>query len=194
MLCMVCSSVLEEIKFEPIYLYLKLISKVLERLVYNQLYDYLSSNKLLSECQSGFRRFHSTATSLLEGSTEWFTNMDQGKLNSIVFLDLSKAFDTVNHSILLEKLTCYGFHIDTIKWFSSYLFERKQQCLVNGQLSSPKIIKCGVPQGSILGPLLFLMYINDLPNCLKYSKPRMFADDTYITTSGNSFTQIINLC
>ena len=177
--------------YRPISI-LSSISKVLERLIYNQVYDYLSSNNLLSECQSGFRRFHSTTTSLLEASTEWFTNMDQGKLNSVVFLDLSKAFDTVNHSILLEKLTCYGFHTDTIKWFSSYLFERKQQCLVNGQLSSPKIIKCGVPQGSILGPLLFLMYINDLPNCLKYSKPRMFADDTYITTTGNSLTQVIN--
>lgn len=148
---------------------------------------------MLSECQSGFRRFHSTTTSLLEATTEWFTNMDHGKLNSVVFLDLSKAFDTVNHCILLDKLIYYGFHTETLNWFRSYLFERKQQCLVNGHLSSPKTIKCGVPQGSILGPLLFILYINDLPNCLEYSKPGMFADDTYITTTGSSLTQVIQL-
>ena len=78
-----------------------------------------------------------------------------------------------------------------MKWFNSYLSERKQQCWVNGHLSSPKTIKCGIPQGSIIGPLLFLIYINDLPNCLKHSNPRMFADDTNITTTGKSITKLI---
>ena len=82
--------------------------------------------------------------------------MDQGNLNSVVFVDLSKAFDTVNHSILLKKLSHYGLHAETLKWFNSYLTDRRQQSLVNGYLSSAKTIKCGVPQGSILGPLFFL--------------------------------------
>lgn len=176
--------------YRPISI-LSSISKIMERLVYDQLYEYLSKNELLSKCQSGFRRFHSTTTSLLDVTTEWYTNMDQGKLNSVVFLDLSKAFDTVNHSILLKKLSHYGLHTETVKWFNSYLTDRNQQCLVNGHLSSPKIIKCGVPQGSILGPLLFLIYINDLPNCLKHSNARMFADDTNITTTSKSITKLI---
>ena len=117
--------------------------------------------------------------------------MDQGNLNSVVFVDLSKAFDTVNHSILMKKLSHYGVHAETLKWFNSYLTERRQQSLVNGYLSSAKTINCGVPQGSILGPLLFLIYINDLPNCLKHSNPRMFADDTNITTSSKSITKLV---
>ena len=117
--------------------------------------------------------------------------MDQGKLNFVVSLDLSKAFNTVNHSILLKKLSHHGLHSETMKWFNSYLSERKQQCWVNGHLSSPKTIKCGVPQGSILGPLLFLIYINDLPNCLKHSNPRMSPDDTNIITTSKSITKLI---
>ena len=176
--------------YRPISI-LSAISKVMERLVYNQLYEYLSKNELLSKCQSGFRHSHSTTTSLLDATNEWYANMDQGNLNSVVFVDLSKAFDTVNHSILLKKLSHYGLHAETLKWFNSYLAERRQQSLVNGYLSSAKTIKCGVPQGSILGPLLFLIYINDLPNCLKHSNPRMFADDTNITTSSKSITKLV---
>lgn len=167
------------------------ISKVFERLIYDQLYEYLSVNNLLSESQSGFRRFHSTMTTLLDATTEWYENMDKGKLNCVVFLDLSKAFDTVNHTILLDKLARYGLQPETVNWFSSFLTDRKQQCLVDGHLSSPRKIQCGVPQGSILGPLLFLIYINDLPSCLKYSKARMFADDTTVTTADKSIIKMI---
>ena len=167
------------------------ISKVLEWLIYDQLYEYLSNSELLSKFQSDYRRFHSTTTSLLDAINEWYTNMDQGKLNFVVSLDLSKAFNTVNHSILLKKLSHYGLHSETMKWFNSYLSERKQQCWVNGNLSSTKTIKCGVPQGSILGPLLFLIYINDLPNCLKHSNPRMSPDDTNIITTSKSITKLI---
>ena len=166
------------------------IAKVFERTIYSQLYDYLQTNNLLSKFHSGFRKFHSTATSLLDATMEWLTNMDSSKINSVVFLDLSKAFDTVDHSILLRKLCLYGLSISTLKWFKSYLTDRLQCCFINGSLSSHKKIKCGVPQGSIFGPLLFLIYINDLPNCLQHSKPRMYADDTNIT-SDKSLKKVI---
>lgn len=167
------------------------IAKVFERIIYNQLYSYLQTNNLLSKHQSGFRSSHSTATSLIDATMEWLSNMDNGKFNSVVFLDLSKAFDTVDHSILIQKLRLYGLSVQTLKWFESYLTDRTQCCSINGHFSSFKKIKCGVPQGSILGPLLFLIYINDLPNCVHHSKPRMYADDTNLTTSGRSLKKVI---
>ena len=163
--------------------------KILERLIHDQLYEYLTKNNLLSECQSGFRSFHSTNTSLLDATNEWLANMDQGKLNSAIFLDLSKSL--VNHAILHDTLTKYGLNEEAVRWFKSYLSDRRQQCLVNGHLSSSRLIKCGVPQGSILEPLLFIINNKDLPDCLKYSKPRMYADDTNITTTGKSITETI---
>ena len=95
-----------------------------------------------------------------------------------IFLDFSKAFDTVNHSILLEKMYFYGIRGTALKWFISYLSSRSQFVTYNGVRSTTKLITCGVPQGSILGPLLFLIYINDLHNVCKYSLPILFADDT----------------
>jgi hypothetical protein len=106
-------------------------------------------------------------------------NMDKGKINCVVFLDVRKAFDCINHEILLKKMLNYfGTSGIPLNWFRSYLADREQQCLVNGHLSSPKMIKCGVPQGSILGPLLFPLYINDMPDSLKYLTPSLHADIT----------------
>ena len=115
---------------------------------------------------------------------EWLENMDNGKLNGVVFIDIKKAFDCINHCILLNKMNeQFGIFGVELKWFESYLTNREQQCNVNGELSSNKIITCGVPQGSIPGPLLFLLYINDLPDCLKSTNPCMYADDTQIFSS-----------
>ena len=101
-----------------------------------------------------------------------------------IFLDFSKAFDTVNHDILFRKLEWYGIWGIALDWFKSYLTGRTQFVTYNGVSSSPQTIKCGVPQGSILGPLLFLIYINDLANTCKTALPILFADDTNIFTTG----------
>ena len=99
----------------------------------------------------------------------------------MVFLDLKKAFDTVDHDILLSKMNLYGIQATALDWFKSYLTNRTQRCLVNGSLSRICFLQCRVPQETILCPLSFLIYINDLPNCLTSCQPRMYADDTHIT-------------
>ena len=111
-------------------------------------------------------------------------------MNGAVFLDLKKAFDTVDHEILLYKLNIIGLNQTAIAWFHSYLSGRMQMCSVNGTLSNAKELSCGVPRGTILGPLLFLIYINDLPNCVTHSSTRMYADDTSLTTSSCSIQEI----
>ena len=157
-----------------------------EKLVFNQFYEYLNNNSLLTSCQSGFRSLHSTLTALLEATDNWSVNINNGFLNGVIFIDLKKAFDTIDHDIVLRKLRCYGADETALKWVNSYLSNRYQRCQVNGELSGISPINCGVPQGSIIGPLLFLLYINDLPNCLARACPRMYADDTNITVSANN--------
>ena len=121
----------------------------MERLVYNQLCSYLSDNKLLNKYQSGFRSLHSTATALLEATNQWYFNIDSGLVYSVVFLDLAKAFDTIDHNILLEKLQLFGVGTSSINWFKAYLTDRQQICHVNGCLSNSRPLSCGVPQESI---------------------------------------------
>ena len=123
-------------------------------------------------------------------STNWSINIDNGLLNGVLFIDLKKAFDTIDHEIILRKLANYGVDQSALRFFASYLCNRSQKCSVNGALSSASRLTCGVPQGSILGPLLFLIYINDLPNCLDISCAKMFADDTNITVPGCSFAEL----
>ena len=125
----------------------------------------------------------STETALLEGTNESLWNIDNNLLNGVIFLDLKKALDTMDHAILLGKLKLYGVSSQSLNWFRSYLSDRKQQTFIDGVQSDFCNITCGIPQGSILGPLLFTIYINDLPSCNLFSKPRMYADDTTLTTS-----------
>ena len=169
---------------------ISVVSKVFERLVYNQFYEYLNANQLLASCQSGFRSLHSTLTALLEANDSWSINIDKGLLNGVVFVDLKKAFDTIDHEILLCKLAYYGVEQRSLSWFRSYLHNRSQKCGINGALSNANVLSCGVPQGSIIGPLLFLIYINDLPNCLQSASAKMFADDTNITCSADNLADL----
>ena len=134
------------------------VAKVFERIVYDQLYDYLTKNDLISSHQSGFRSLHSTVTALLEATDNWAYNIDHGNVNAVVFLNLKKAFDTIDHGILVLKLNKYGVSGTAFEWFQSYLFSRKQCCFVNGSLSENRPLACGIPQGTILGPLLFNLY------------------------------------
>jgi hypothetical protein len=148
----------------------------------------MNINNLISTSQSGFRSFVSTLTALIEATDNWSINIDKGLLNAVIFIDLKKAFDTIDHTIL-RKLQIYGVDENGIQFFESYLNNRSQRCCVNGELSETAKITCGVPQGSNSGPLLFLIYINDLPNCLDRASPRMFADDTNISIPSQSLSK-----
>jgi len=161
-----------------------IVAKVFERIIYDQVYGYLTENNLISSQQTGFRSLHSTVTALLEATNNWAFNIDSGSVNAVVFLDLKKAFDTVDHSILLSKSFEYGIRGIAYEWFRSYLDNRNQQC------SNSQILTCGIPQGTILRTtLLFILYIND-PNCLSNSVARMYADDNQLTFASNKIETI----
>jgi hypothetical protein len=181
--------------YRPISI-LPINSKIFERSVFNQLYEFLNESSLLSKYQSGFRPKNSTLTALIQMCDAWYASMDNGDLNGVVFLDICKAFDSINHNILLRKMEDqFGVSNIELKWFESYISDRKQVCFVNGMTSTPKEIVCGVPQGSwpgsILGPLLFLLYINDLPDSLDNTTPCLYADDTQIFSSAKDSVELI---
>ena len=169
---------------------LPFVSRAFEKLIYNQLYDYLDGNKLPFSRQSRFSSLHSVATCLLKCTSEWYLNMDKGQYTAMIFVDLKKAFDTVNHEILLKKLKKYGVIGSENAWFASYLCKRMKFCRVNGVSSGLDDTNCGVPQGSCLGPLLFLIYINDLPFSLQSGKVTMYADDTTLSYSSENIVDL----
>ena len=146
--------------------------------MHKKLYSFLNNSNCLYESQFGFRHKHSTSHTLVKISEQIQKAIDNGQVACGVFTDLQKAFDTVNHEILLGKLFYYGVHGIALDWFRSYLNLRKQHVVISGESSQNSDICYGVPQGSMLEPLLFLVYINDLNKAINVSAVHHFADDT----------------
>ena len=163
--------------YRPISL-LSNLNKNFEKMIYKRVSSFLEKYNILYDLQFGFRSKYSTNHALIHMTEKIRSAIDSGKVTGGVFIDLQKAFDTVNHEILLGKLAHYGFRGPINDWFRSYLTDRKQKVVINGFESECKSMLHGVPQGSVLGPILFLLYINDLHNCIKYCTTYHFADDT----------------
>jgi len=175
--------------YRPISL-LSNINKIFEKLVYKRLFSFLNINNCIYELQFGFRAKYSTNHALISLTEKIREALDSGKLACGVFIDLQKAFDTVDHDILLKKLEFYGVRGLTNDWFRSYLTDRYQFTSINGFDSNHNKMKYGVPQGSVLGPLLFLIYINDLHKAIHFSVVHHFADDTNLLVSDFSIKKI----
>ena len=166
--------------YRPISI-LPVLSKILEKAVNSQLQQYLKTFDILSPTQSGFRQHHSTESAVIYFTDEIRRHADAGRLTGALFVDLKKAFDTVPHKELISKLERFGFVDNSIAWFTNYLSNRSQVVSLGSNLSVPMPVENGVPQGSILGPVLFTLYINDLPSCINFSNVIMYADDTIMT-------------
>lgn len=159
--------------------------KLIENIVHNQLVKFLEDNDIICENQHGFRESHSTETALIKLTDHLVKNNENGLVTVTVFLDFKRAFETVNREILLKKLRCYNFSDDTIKWFESYLTDRKQKVKVNGIYSMEVLVKEGVPQGSKVSNTLFSLYINDMVKVVDCDV-LMYADDTLLSISAET--------
>lgn len=176
--------------YRPISI-LPIVSKILERAVHNDLYSYLDKNSMIPPCQSGFRPMHSTETTLHGLINNCLYAVEHGQITGTVFIDLSKAFDSVNHNILLEKLHAMNLSASVVTWFESYLGGRKQSVCIKKRCSEALPFITGVPQGSILGPLLFMIYTSDISRCIpKNCQLFMYADDSTITCSSSNRDEI----
>ena len=195
--------------YRPVSL-LPITSKILERVVYNQLITYLEDNMLLNPSHHGFRRNHSTVTALLEMYSTWVEAAEDDKITAVVLLDMSAAFDLVDKSILIGKLKLYGLDENSSTWMDSYLSNRSQQVYLDGEMSESLPVNIGVPQGSILGPILYCLLVNDLPelshdhepaaesgsfwnnHCKRCGGITCFADDSSVSKS-NTDPALLNI-
>jgi hypothetical protein len=174
--------------YRPISL-VPIFSKIFEHIILVQLRDFCKRNDILNDCQYGFKKGSSTIDAILKLVDEIYGNFNLQKITSAVMLDLSKAFDSISHSKLIAKLNYYGIMGSELNLIRSYLFDRNQVVKTGKEISSVRCVNRGVPQGSLLGPFLFLLYMNDLPSALT-SSPILYADDTSIVMS---HTNLLNL-
>ena len=179
---------LQKKNYRPVAI-LSPLSKVLEKLIYDQLYKYFTVNKLLHPNLHGYRSNRSTQTALLQMYDHWVQAAAQGQVSGAVLLDLSAAFDLVPSDILVKKLKIYGLQDDFLSWIDSYLSDRYQGVWIDHVLSEFLLCEVGVPQGSILGPLLFMLYVNDLPFLLSCNMDQ-YADDSTLYATGKSVSDI----
>ena len=175
--------------YRPISL-LSSLSKIYEKLMHNRIMKFLVQNESLHDLQYGFRPGRSCEHALLKAQDILLDSLNQRQVSLLLLIDFSKAFDMVEHDILLDKLEHYGIRGMALQWFTSYLSGRMQFVTINGTDSSVKHMQYGVPQGSILGPLLFIIYINDLPNLSNTAKFIMYADDANIVISGKNILEV----
>ena len=172
---------------------LETLNTIFEKLLSKRLNDFLNFNNVLNECQFGFRKGRSTGDAVSKLLHEAYLAINSYKYCGVISLDLSKAFDTVDHRILLAKLYNYGLRGKVFDLMTSYLEDRSQFVSVNGISSTMKPITSGVPQGSVLGPLLFLLYVNDMPGTLVKSSMIMYADDTTIFYTHSDINNLITV-
>ena len=186
------SKILDDVNnYRPISL-LSILSKPLERHVQPNLLAFFEKHEMFNSYQSGFRQKHSCQTALSHLIDSWLDAINNKEMTGAVFLDLKKAFDLVDHNILLKKLKAYHIHDNTLAFLQSYLSDRTQRVFVHGQFSNIGAVNIGVPQGSILGPLLFIIFINDLPMSVKNKNVEcnLFADDTSLHARGETVHNI----
>jgi len=174
--------------YRPISL-LSPYAKIFEKCLYNQLNNFFSSFQILNKQQFGFRQNHKTSLAVSSICNEFVQCMDEGKIACSIFLDLAKAFDTTDHAILLRKLKRYGVRGLPLQLIKSYLTNRYQRTVVDSLKSNVKLVTCGVPQGSILGPFLFLVFINDLALASELNV-RIFSDDTNLTLVSDNYLSL----
>ena len=170
---------------------LSAVSRKFEKVARDQLFEFLTANNLLSKNQFAYRKLHSTITSLLNVTDFWYSNVDQKNINISPFLDFRKALDTIDHDVLLAKLKKYGICQKELAWFASYLTGRQQYCYHNGRNLKKRLVTCGIPQGSCLGPLLIILYTNEFEESLTKFTPNMYADDTSLTLGGEDAHQLL---
>ena len=167
--------------------YCMFFNKILEKLMYKRLIAFIEKHRILNERQFGFRTRHSTEHAIMCIVDKIQRAIENRNMACGIFLDFSKAFDTIDHHILINKLDYYGVRGVAKSWFVSYLTNRKQVVSVNGVTSGEQVVSCGVPQGSVLGPLLFLIYINDFHNSSDLFEFHLFADDANLFCGNKDF-------